>query len=236
MSRVGSILDSETARRSVFFDFEASGAGGRTPALLGWLWDPEPDDADGKLLFTQAVVDEEIWSAANRTVPLTGGKSRCRALTLDDALAELAALVVDRDCQLVSWSTFDRDLFLEHCTDTDVAEVLSEQYRDGKKTAKRWLRTCRPEIQLERQGLSGRHRLATYLELFGKKHPNWYAEGVSAEGIRAVREGLGAGGSYANLSSAQREAWKRVLGHNYWDCYGAYYVVAGAAGELEEAS
>ena len=63
--------------------------------------------------------------------------------------------------------------------------------------------------------------------------PRAYSQGVSAEGIRAVRDGLRSVGSYTRRGSDHREAWKQVLGHNYWDCCGAYFVVTNAAAQLE---
>jgi hypothetical protein len=155
-------------------------------------------------------------------------------MDLDRALDEIASLLVSGERHAVSWSMHDRDIVTDWCSDPALVDLLTERHRDGKKTAKRWLAQLHPDTQLPKEGFGGAHKLNAYAEMFGVLHPPKYGENVAAEGIRSTIAAFAHVEHYSELAKRQRDAWTRVLGHNYWDCYTLHRVVTGAAGELED--
>ena len=169
-------------------------------------------------------------------MPHTAGAVRCGQSTFDEAVARLVALAEGQDRLIVSWAHHDLDMIEQHVADRELFERARLRFRNALPTAKRWLKSAHPDLELRRTW-GGKNRLAVYCRIMDIHVPEKYGKNVAAKGIKAMRKAIESHGSYSAITAegkAAKDAWKAVLGHNRLDCRNAREVVIRAAEESAE--
>lgn len=203
------ILTAQEARQAIYFDFEGTLT---DPATLVGVYKVSTG-------YRCIVLDETFREAALH--------SDLVQLSLNELVPHLLSLAYPGR-HLVSWSTHDRNVLLSVASDADT-NLISDRFRDGKKTAKRWQKKLNPNAP----PIDGPHSLALYLSLVGYQVPVHLGTRQTAQRIRHVRDQLLKHGSFASLTPVAKAKWTKVLQHNRHDCEGLARVVVVAAEALE---
>lgn len=214
------LLTSADLANAVFVDFEARVSGPQI--LLGVSTSPED--------FTQYVMDPVFWPAGSARAQ--GACERCWCVNTSFEQAVQAVTVIARlqGSVIVGFSKHELDVVLDAFP--DLRDTWTEVYRDGKRTAKRWLRESHPGVSFERTPRSGRHTLDRYMDLAGYEVPTSYGTGNTGSRLAEVRRQLEAKGSYQALTPTAKGKWTKLLMHNYHDVFGLRAVLEKACAEL----
>lgn len=236
---VGRTITPDEADNAIYIDFE--GRQGEPPVLLGSLYaegQKRPDQ--DRLILRHDILDDSLRSLHEEVpvTPITFAEYRTEVRSLRATYADLIGRAHKQDRLIVAWSRHELTASLSDPSISDhVRDELLERFRDGKETAKRWLRATQPDMRFEPDERKRRNTLARYLELTGYEVPNDFVGGSVGSGIKQVRQGLQRGdGTWDDLTVGQRRAWWRILGHNLHDCLGLRHVVRIAAYGMESIS
>jgi hypothetical protein len=225
-----SISQSEAAR-AIYIDFE--GRTNELPVLLGVLYaegrrHPDPH----RLVLRHDVIDPAFGSLTD-VVPV---KCEEYLYRYDSdvrhrwvAVREVVRRAEHQDRLIVAWSQHELSLVREACAAQGLSDAFEQRFRDGKATARRWLRETHPDLVPERGERGGAHRLAHYLPIVGWEVPAEFGPGRVGGNLKLLREALGKGRSWNSFTDRQRRAWWQVLGHNLHDCLGLRAVVMASA-------
>jgi hypothetical protein len=196
-----SALSIEEAARAIYVDYE--GTPFTPPTLLGVR-------ADGKL--DQWIIEDAFHDFANRR---NAKASNAEHTSLASKLVERAC---NEDRRIVAWSTHDAKLMAD-VLDPRRLEDLQDVFRNAIKTARRWRRRYRPEVQ-------GPHQLSSYMDMLAWQVPDEAGPGVVGRSLRVLRSRLAAGnGFWREMSDADKDRWRNVLRHNRHDLNGMEKVV-----------
>jgi hypothetical protein len=231
-SRASELLSLNEARRAYYVDFE--GPSGGEPVLFGWLYAEGRDASPDRLVMRHDILDPDLASIAGEVEVSADWEYRQDARSLATSINDLARRANAQDRRIVAWSRHEMTKVVESELDPDLIEMFGESFRDGKATAKRWLRRCRPDEVLTRDESGGAHKLTKYMGLTGYEAPVDYEVGRTALNIRRVRTGMEKRGSWDDLVETQRKAWREVLVHNAVDVQALMYIVKFAAAGLED--
>ena len=211
------VMTASQVRRAIYIDFEGRKVLDEPPALLGVLYEGDPDEPGAELIFRQYVLDSALW-------PLAGRGPNTRRAVLTEIINWLIRFSESEHRHLVSWSLHDSDLIRRWSDHT------AFRHRTAIPTARRWragrtsLGPGCPDVEF-----SGNH-LQSYLQLIGYSVPEEVRQGA-AGWIAYVRARMeGAGGDPDRLSPAGRRDWERLVEHNRHDCFGMRAVVQAAVG------
>jgi hypothetical protein len=184
----------------------------------------------------QDVVADDLSPAAGQlglTWPGQLYRAQNRARPLRHSLHEVVLRAAAHDRLIVAWSQHDLKVALAYGgLDPIEEDVFVERYRDGKATAKAWLKAMHPDITPPGVAFGGKHLLAWYFEFIGFNVPEDAGPGRVAKNLERVAKGLAKKGSFDKLTVGQQNAWRDVLLHNVYDCVGLRKVVRLAADEL----
>ncbi|MEY4950216.1 MAG: hypothetical protein RL698_2427 [Pseudomonadota bacterium] len=194
------IITPSEARTAIFIDYEATTK--RAPTLLG-------------VRIEKATQVWVLETAFQRCVGL-GGASR----TLRGDHSQCVTALVDRATQenrvIISWSEHDLRLMEPALAgDTDRLASLHAQYRDAKKSGRRWM--ARQSERRRAAVLKNGHKLEVYRTLFNVHQPEHFGSGVAGNAMRLLRSQLHQGRPFRELSEKARESWHVLVRHNEFD-------------------
>ena len=220
----------EEAERAIYIDFE--GRRDREPVLLGVLYAEGRRRIDHSRLVLRHDLVDRRYRPLLRAFSELGEPSVHRYDTdqrsLDRSIEGILQRAEHQDRLIVAWSQHELDVVWSACRNADFVEAFGARFRDGKATAKRWLRETSPDSWPQREPVGGAHKLAYYCRLVGFDVPAEFGPGVVGTGLKIIDQALDTGRSWAGFTDRQREAWRRVLGHNLFDCLGLRAVVTAA--------
>lgn len=235
----GQTITPAEADNAIYLDFEGRQDEPPGAARLALRRGPEAAEPRQAVL-RHDILDEDLAPLADRVpvTPITFTEYRTEARSLRATLSDLVGRARAQDRLLVSWSRHELNAVLADASPPDhEREELQLRFRDGKETAKRWLRAELPDHRFEPDERKRRNTLARYLDLTGYELPDDFVGGTVGPGIKQVRRGLAGGdGTWDGLTDSQKKAWWRILGHNLHDCLGLRHVVRLAAHDLASAS
>lgn len=208
MTRSTSALSTEEAVRAIYVDYE--GTPFTPPTLLGVRTEGE---------LRQWIIEDAFHDFANRR------KAKASNAVHSSIASELVERAGTEDRRIVAWSTHDAKLMAAVLDPKDL-EVLQDVYRNAIKTARRWRRRYRPEVQ-------GPHPLKSYMDILAWQVPDEAGPGVVGRSLRVLRSRLAAGnGLWREISDADKDRWRNVLRHNRHDLRGMEKVVVRMCEEL----
>jgi hypothetical protein len=225
------LLTREEAMRAIYIDFE--GRRDEPPVLLGSLYFegrsvPDPH----RLVFRHDIVDRLLWPLAGEVTIDGVYRYDRQAKTLPQAVHDVVRRAKHQKRPIVAWSHHEITVLEKADLSPYVRDLVRRWFRDGKATARRWRTAVHPDWSLSRDESGRADRLMHYVERIGYEVPSEYAGGEVGETIRRVRKALSSGKDWEALTPNQRERWRRMLHHNYFDCDGLRTVVQVSADEL----
>jgi hypothetical protein len=235
LSHVGNVLTPAQAANAIYIDFE--GRQDQRPGLLGVLYAEGKHSPDQRrIILRHDIVGRDLCAlegAIGLTWPGLVYRYDTSATTVGRSIVNLVRRAKAQDRLIVAWSRHDLDVALKHGNIGGWAtDELIDRYRDGKKTARQWLAALRPDVTFPRDAFGGTHKLARYLELTDFFVPPEYGPGLVADNLKRVSAGVANRGAYEHMTPGQQRAWRDVLWHNLYDCFGLRHVVRLAAKEL----
>jgi hypothetical protein len=233
-NHITSTLTPDEAVRAIYIDFEKRKNG--PPVLLGACYAEGRRRIDeGRVVMRQDVLEpsfghlagEISWSWPDHLYRYDSDGRSLRA-----SLGELLSRARNQDRLLVSWSQHELTVVEGADVGPGLLAEFRSRYRDGKATARRWLRRTYPDLQLAAEGPGDTARqMAKYFDIIGFSVPEVYGVRRTGDNLRRVEEGLWRGG-YLQLTDRQQTAWEEVLGHNLYDCLGLRQLMLIASAEL----
>jgi hypothetical protein len=201
MKRQRQRLSAQDVQEAIFIDYE--GNIDKPPTLLGW-----------RLLGQThaAIVEADFAVCSNRF--------RAKDVVFQDHATLALSLIEQAEREgrkIVSWSEHDFKVMAAVLSEADQAR-LQTVYRNAIRTARPWhyLTQC--------QGAKDAS-LAYFSELLGFEIPVRYGLGLVGQGLRLIRQQLGEGRGYAELTQKARASWVAVVKHNRLDLTAMEFVL-----------
>ena len=232
------LMTSAEAQRAIYVDFE-----GRTkedPVLLGVLYAEGRTRIDPNRVVLRHDIIDRTFEPLHRVDPLETEEyvyrydSEVRHHWI--AIREVVRRAENQDRLIVAWSQHELLLVQKACQADGLDKTFETHFRDGKATAKRWLRDFHPDQEPPHNAHSGSHKLAHYMDVVGWVVPPEFGAGNVGANLKLLRGALEKGKTWDTFTDSQRHAWHQVVGHNMHDCLGLRDVVTRAAGELDLAT
>lgn len=223
-------ISHDEALRAIYIDFE--GRTNEPPVLLGVLYAEGRKIADQDRLVLRHDILDPVFEPLHGVVPVRCEQllhrydSDCRHPWI--AIRDVVGRAEKQDRLIVAWSQHELQVVEKLCTAAGLSHTFSERFRDGKATARRWLRNTAPQLLPTRGGWGGAHKLAHYMDVVGWEVPEEFRPGRTGENLRVVRAALEKGRTWTAMTDRQRRGWWEVLGHNLHDCLGLRAVVLAA--------
>jgi hypothetical protein len=206
---------------AIFIDFECLKTKPPTPVLLGML-----SDVWGIQQFEQLVLDDTLNSAA-------GAAPHVRVADVQETAELLAAEADARDCPLVGWSLFDRDMLLSSPIREPLKEVVRRRYVNALERARPWKTKIYPKFKIGRADtFAAKNTLDKFAELAGYPHLAALRNGQPARWIRHVQAALTRIGHYRQIKKPVKQEWRALLNYNQHDCQALRHVWLKASSEL----
>jgi hypothetical protein len=207
---------------AIFIDFECLKTKPPTPVLLGML-----SDVGGMQQFQQVVLDDTLKSAAAAARHVTQA-------TVQETAEALVTEADARDCSLVGWSLFDRDVLLNSHIPEPVKEVVQRRYVNALEKARPWKTKIYPAFKIGRADtFAAKNTLDKFAELAAYPHLDVLRNGEPAMWIRHVLAALKRTGHYRQIRKALKQEWRGLLDYNEHDCHALRHVWLKASSELK---
>ncbi len=200
-----------------FIDFE--GRADQFPAMIGVLISRQDH-----LQFQQHIIDPRL-----KVLEPSGHRAGeyPRFTPIDSVIDRLP-----KDLPIYAWSEHEQQLLNKHIKTTDSKEIPSVV--NALRMARRWRSRLHPEWHPP-VGFHGRpaHTQAAYMAKIRFAVPEKYGALVTGENLKRIDQAIAAGRDLRTMTKGQRLAWKTVLLHNRFDCYGLLAITSRVIRDLE---
>jgi hypothetical protein len=201
-------FDAETARRSIYVDFEGEGKNARSrcplPHMVG-IFRPDPVRGGGGEY--EAVFFREAWKA-----PVNGSHEKSRTAGFAETIAELIAEAKTRGGFIGFWSEHELGVIKANAPElADAFETVGFNLLPPLRTIKN-----RNRWQLDKASGKG---LNQYLEVFLEKRPRvGEIKPGPAEACRRIGRACSTHGRWRNWPENKKEYVRNLIRYNKQDC------------------